>query len=441
MSVLTYDNISLPYGHTSSFRQEVVYDDQSGTDWMCTKFDIQVNAVININYLQAISATFTSLTVANNAAVIMKAIRQRLLQPRRQLSFSVNGYELIPAQTAGVGKADALNGPKPQSCDITELNSVTFMISYHIIAHYWENNRIDPLTLVVTNRVGSNVLTNRWSETVTIDNCMYSTRTRSGKFMIRSDNKDGYIADMMRSQMAVVAVPEGFIRERSEYTQTPDGLGLQYTVTDKEVFKLPPPPAFEADGEYREEMINGATRKATYRVRLRGSKSKLVSPQDRLVNVAIGMVAIKLRLGLASLAEHAALTVGSYDNWVEFTCTARMNNSKDVKYGLSTNGASGGATAPNTKDSGFAGFMTKVGFSKYACLTPFSEDGTLPPPYQDRGSAGMLLQAAKYYDPSLQENRLGPGDMWSNTNPLTSQINSQMNAGVKVGQAGIQAEG
>lgn len=461
MSILTYNGIALPYGYTSSFRQEAVYDEMGNTDRILTKFDIQVSAVLNLQWIQFIVPTITAAQAANNAGLIMRAIRQNLMEPRRALAFNINGVDLIPNTTAGSGLVDSYNGPKPQSCDITQLNNVTFLINYHIIAHYVENNTVNTATLVATNLPGNVVLYNRWTETIEIDNCMMSRRTRNGKFMIRSDNNQGLIADMVRSQMAVVGVPTGFLRERSEYTQSADGLSIQYNVTDKEAYKLPPSPAFEADGEYSEEIVNGAIRRATQRIRLKGA-NKNISPQNKLIAVAIHIVAKKLQLGNAALAEHQRLTVGSFENWVEFSCTARMNNTKGVVYALAAGaiggaanaiangtgnvlstlagGAGGGFAGSIDKDGGSAAFLKNDGFSKFATMIPLVDDNVTRPAYLDRGSAGLLLQAAKYYDPALQGTQLGPGDVVADTNPLTGNLKSQLNNGVRIGQAGVILE-
>jgi hypothetical protein len=81
---------------------------------------------------------------------------------------------------------------------------------------------------------------------VQIDKFMASTRTRSGTFIIRSDNAERITADQIRTQMAVLGVPNGFQRESATYTQSTDGLSIKYDIVDKEYFKAPPQDAFEA---------------------------------------------------------------------------------------------------------------------------------------------------------------------------------------------------
>src|SRR3990167_5489613 len=54
ISVLTYHGCTLPYAYCTRFDQAAEYD-ESGTDWYCTKFDIQVECVLNTNYLSQIA--------------------------------------------------------------------------------------------------------------------------------------------------------------------------------------------------------------------------------------------------------------------------------------------------------------------------------------------------------------------------------------------------
>lgn len=412
MSAITYNGVGLPYAFTTQFQQEALYDDVGQTDWYLTKFDIQAQAVVNANYISLLAPDLAVEGASANAANIMQAVRTRLLQPRRELSVTFNGHELIPQPTAGQqGVVDARNGPMPQSCNIVQLNNETFLILYHIIAHYWECNEVrgagsGPL---VQNTEGNNVLFNRWSEIVDIDNRNFSKRIREGKFAIRSDNKDGMIADMARRQMAVVGVPKGFLRESSTYIISPDGLTVAYRIVDREVFKLPPAPAFEASGEYIESASHrGAKRWGEVRVNLKGD---LVTDQTLLIEKAIAVAVSKLTINGAmtsqlakgfTLLESASVMVKMYDNEVEVRMRVLMKPKTDK---------TGKGRKRGVWGMDFAGMA----------FTPFSEPGDMPP-YLDRGTTPLLLQAAAYFDPCFE----------SQLNPTTGQ----MDRGLAPGTAG-----
>lgn len=418
MSHVIYNGVTIPYAFHTHFHQEVVYDDMGGTDWTCTKFDLEFQAVINSDYANMIFPTLEGKT--DNAAVFMKAIRTALLRPRRQLQVLFNGVDLIPASTAGLGSVDVKNGPQPQHCNITQLTDVTFLINFRIIAHYWENNSVNPLAAlpenIVTNVTGNNILFNRWTESVEIDGLGYTKRIRNGKFVIRSDNRQDLIADQLRSQMAVVGVPQGFLRETAQYTVSADGLAIMYNIVDQEVFKNPPSPAFKATGTYTETSpLNGVMRILECQLRLEGPKNV---PQAQLVSRAIAIVMSKIGdqseiLNPLSPSEtmpiHQGVRVGMYENWVEVTVRVKVPVTQQRTNNINFNLARMVYTPGS--DASFAG-----------------GPGVPTPAYSDRGTGIQLVQAAAYYDPSITATIL---------NKVTGQFNT---LALEVGQAGVHQE-
>lgn len=370
-----------------------MYDDVGNTDFHVTKFDIQVQAVLNAAYLAElvpdVVATAGNEGFTGSAADIMNMIRKRLLVPRRVLSFQFNGIELIPRITGLRGYVDAQNGPKPQFCSITPVTNETFLLQYHIIAHYWECPSIDPdEDPLVANRASGPVLFNRWTERVEIDDKNYSKRTREGKFMIRSDNPQGLTVDRLRAEMVSVGVPQGFLRESSEYAVTPDGLALEYRVVDQEVFILPPAPAFKAEGEYIETSTRfDAKRHGEVRVHLVGDKK---ADKAKLLEKAVQIGASKLYTRnfanntFLGVLEYATFKIELYENDVEIRFRALLN--------------------PDSDNSGRGRIQELWGFrlDKIA-ETPLSTAGTIAPAYTLRGNVPLLLQAAAYYDPCLQQ--------------------------------------
>ncbi len=429
MSLMKYGSgplaVTLPYVDTHEFRQETMYE-ESMTDWYCTRFSIEVSCVLHPDYLSLLVpdlVTAGALPSGTTAAQLMKIVRARLLKPRLNLSFKFNGVEQIPQPVPGPGTVDAQNGPRPIYCNIVELNSTTFFLVYRIVAHYWENrvNRVVgtpmPGQVLTDEATGNTVLYNRWTESVIIDHANYSKRVREGKFIIRSDNSEGLIADQVRQNMAVVGIPAGFLREEASYVQSPDGLGIQYRLVDKEVFKLPPAPAFRAMGSYTESTgKSGVNRSGSCTIRLEGSK---ITSQARLINVAVGVVATKLRTNGAGFVNDAtgslgilqafSLTVDMYENVVECTMKTLFNQGSTGRRQIRLRGYAGIRLTGQT-------------------VTPLSEQGeTGQPGYALRGTASILLQAANYYDPSR-------------TNVVVDQSTGQLNAGLPPGTAGTTLE-
>lgn len=418
MSQIIYNGITIPYAFHTYFQQEVVYDDMGGTDWTCTKFDIEIQAVINSDYANMIYPALEGIT--DNPAVFMKAIRTALLRPRRQLQVTFNGVDLIPAATGGPGTVDVKNGPQPKHCNITQLTNTTFLVTYRIVAHYWENNSVDPFANdppdIVTNAAGNSILFNRWTESVEIDGLGYTKRIREGKFVIRSDNQGSLIADQLRSQMAVVGVPAGFLRESARYTVSADGLAIMYNIVDQEVFKNPPFPAFKATGTYTETSpLNGVMRILECQLRLEGPKNV---PQAQLVSRAIAIVMSKIGeqsqiLNPLSPSEtipiHQGVRVGMYENWVEVTVRVKVPVTQERTNNINFNLARMVYTPGS--DASFAG-----------------GPGAPTPAYSDRGTGVQLIQAAAYYDPNIVAAVL---------DKTTGQLNPP---GLEVGQAGANQE-
>ncbi len=432
MSQLTYNGVVLPYFHCTDFKQVAIRDDMADTDWHLTRIQISGHAVVNADYTELLAPDLIEANGdigTDSAAFLMDVIRPRLLQHRRALSYTFNGVELIPQRQEGnVGTVDAENGPKPQDCSIMHLYNNMFYIAFTIHASYWENFRrreigSDDIPPAIDNPAGNNVLFNRWSEAIEINECNFTSRVRNGKFKIRSDNVNGFVADQLRRQMAVVGVPKGFIRHSSKYTVTPDGLAIQYQLEDREVFKLPPFPTYKATGEYYETGgKNDATRFIEARVRLEAAPD---TPQTSVLNMCMAVVGSKIGISSVNqvvgnnfakptsvIAIGASVRIGMYENWVEVWLKCQLQQTT-------------------------ARFQSLAILDRTVCFTPYSDPGTFvqdngqrftgaqSPNYPPYGSnkASKLLQAAAYYDPCLVAAAINPAG-------------EQMNVGVAPGQAG-----
>lgn len=409
MPEVSYDGIVLPYCKTTQYSQDTVYADN--TDAMRTDITLSVETYFTSEYLLLLSPTTVGRT--ESPATIMQIIRSRLLTPRKQLEIKCAGVSILPAMPVGNrSPVDIASGPQPQHCNVMQMNNSTFIVTWSVKASYWENTRViededdgGPF-VAVRNRQGNGVISCRWSETQDIDNCLYTTLIREGKYVIRTDNSEQWVADQFRERFAILGVPFGFLRESSHYTVSPDGLTLSFRITDKEVFKMPPTPAYEARGTYTEQTMKyGAQRFGEIRLSLKGAKT---SDQGKMILAALGIMSNKLqangvqknlaavgnRPARSSVIEFCNLSVGMYDNTVEVYARARMLQAKRFA---------------NPEDA-------KKGDGKYwgwnaaaLAFTPGSDEADVqrPPQYPIGGTAGppgnrILLVAASYYDPSLR---------------------------------------
>lgn len=436
MSLITYNSIQLPYPYITSFNQEAGYDEIAQTDKAVNKFDVSVQCIINAAYINQLKAQLiqNGIAVTDNPAVIMNVVREQLLRPRRALSVKFNGTELIPIVDDIDGDVDSANGPKPVSCNLTELTNTTFLMSYHITAQYVENQFIQYNGIpIYANRSGNNAIANRWSETLEYNNRNFVTRTREGKCFIRSDNKSAFIADDLLVPMCVVGVPSGCLRAASKYTVDPSGLAVSYNIVDKEVYKKPPFPAYEADGEYTESVGRAAARIfGQVRVHLKGDR---LSNGAGLIDAAISVGGVRLfrrgkqidpnRKGFVVL-ESASLRVSLYDNDVEFFCRAAMSAPATRAAPL----PEGAIFMPPVERGGQVGknpaaFAAFGNLDTFTPLTDGFPDRKLL--YPVRGWLNLIMQAAAYYDPALRNTKL-------------NSATGQLTAGVEVGEAGVFGE-
>jgi hypothetical protein len=81
------------------------------------------------------------------------------------------------------------------------------------------------------------------------------------------------------------------------------------------------------------------------------------------------------------------------------------------------------------------------GFQNSVAGTPLSDGFAGQPAYFDRGTAGLLLQAASYYDPSVLNVQLAGGADAADSLPSATGADAvQLNRGLQPGQAGKEGE-
>lgn len=482
MSVVTYNNITLPYSYTTSFEQTALRD-KSDTDYYATKFEIEIQTILNSAFIESFLKNSTDypsssykegdiqlFKIVNNPAAIMRYLRTRLLQPRKKLSFKFNNVELIPQlPDQFLGTVDSQNGPKPQYCRIVQMSDDTFLLQYKIIAIYWEGKVfpiVDGGELKFQNQTNnpSVALYNRWTESVDINECQFSTRTRTGEYAIRSDNYEAKQADDIRQDLAVMGLQPGFIRKSSHYSVSEDGLTLKYRLVDEEQYKPPPHPALKASGKYIETTTKlQAIRMGEVSVRLEGGKG---IDQAELIKVALVTAITKLRIAgranveiiqagdpnppppiggfigakFFSFLEYGSMAVDLYNNIVEVNLRVRLAPMKARIFGLA--GMNDYREQPKPNEIPFdhhAEERRNMTFT-YGTSEAKQMASSL---YSSRGTANILLEAAKYYDPSLRYDLniiRSDGQEPESNDPFPPAGITQMQYGNLVGQSAVIPE-
>lgn len=274
-TALHYNDIVILNCQTNMFEQSAVFDD-SDTTLMWTTFRIRVTGyVVGQNVSQLSVGTNFANTIS--AAATHATIREKLMEPRRGFVMRVGaqadgsgGTVLVAADAAGrVSGAglDRNNGPKPRNCSITQISGDSlFRIEYEI-----------ELALNECAGPRTEVLSNRWSAVDSLDSNLFTTRSISGTLQLASPlnnphNFRGWV---------VPPLQPGMRRESMSFTATPDGLKLQYQITDREVNYAPPSPATDWSVSHRESAgEHGITMISSIDVTLQGDRT--ASPKTLL---------------------------------------------------------------------------------------------------------------------------------------------------------------
>lgn len=389
MSAFSYNSCTLPYSFHTDFKVSAVAED-SNTDWYLLKYEIKMQFLLNAQYLSIMN--LTGVAANSSPAAMLPILHKTLMHRRKAISYMVNGVQMIPQpQGNNQGSVDAANGPIPLYFNYKELTASTFLCEYAIEASYWNN----PSGAGTTNQAGNPVLYNRWTESLSYDNCLYATRSRNGKYIMRSDQLTAQQVDQLRASMCQVGVPPGFLRTKSEYTVDPNGLGIQYSLIDEEQFKMPPAPAYEADGTYAETTTKrGTMRHGVIELTLKGAKT---TSQSALISAAVLTATQKMNVainGQAGLGAPAGLVIGAILD--SSTISVKMyKNEVNVKMRCMI-------TPPADGKARFGG----VPMMRYDAMviTPNSippAQGGIPAYPVFGNNPNLLLQAAAYWDPSV----------------------------------------
>lgn len=332
---LTYNGITLRNVLTKRFEQVAEYD-ASGTDLVCFRFSITV-----VGYLHAQNTNFGSIG-PNSGAVsgggYHSAYRSLLMEPRGDLRYTIGadiagaGHDVLIVGPPGrvVGQHDAKNGPKPVSCNITQIvGSNVLEVEYSIdtwIVECRDGTAVAPADDAPNNTAG--VLSNRWSCVDTIDQNMRTKRTLSGVLRVASSrvNPNDF------RNWVVPRLQMGFRRDSMNFKVTPDGLHLEYTISDVEVTHSPPPPATSWSYTVTEESSQARTGQASLNLTLHCPRDV---DKSKLVLIAVAIIKSRLYGGDFTkehvLLKSLAIADNYGDNVNSITVNARVERVMEAR--------------------------------------------------------------------------------------------------------------
>jgi hypothetical protein len=297
MANFTYNGVTIPYLLTRKCDSEVRYSDDRA-DYLSTRHRLFVEGLV---YAEG----------GTPAAEAYNTIRHALEQPRKALTYQVNGEPIIESS----GLLDVSNGPHPEVISIDRvLGSEALKVSFAVTTDlYGCPEKGNPLWL-----------SNRWEEYVTIGPDLLSRLVRTGKVVLTTNlfGSAAYIADRDSLRGLITPPIHRFCnRISSEYKLQSDGLAMTYTFVDQEVDVNPPEPAVKIDDcTYTETSPDGAKRYGEVRIVLTGYPRPEARQKRALLAAAI-------TIGVRRLQEAGALT-GRGDTPVIMSLSEQLHRNK-----------------------------------------------------------------------------------------------------------------
>ena len=244
-TTVTYNEVVLTNVLTREFRTEAIYEEQQVIAWRTTF------AVVGWVHLQHKVTTFISDLGAATVADQEDKIRKALLQPRKTLEFKVGENVMLSclnSESFSGGKLEGLdvtNGPQPVHVDVTKIIGANALrVEFRCRC---ETLECDP------DKNTKGVLINQFSITEDRDENHYITRTIDGRVRFTHPN----INKGQFDRLAFPALEGGFRRDNIRTVKTRDGLWLEYSIRDKQVYVVPPPPATTFTCRHTERIVKG----------------------------------------------------------------------------------------------------------------------------------------------------------------------------------------
>ena len=216
-----------------------------------------------------------------------------------------------------------------------------------------------------------------------VDDNGFTRRTVSGKLEVTSTAVAANTpADSFRGTILdEIPLPKGYQRTSQQFTQSPDGRVLSYSITDQEVMWTLPPSITSGRASFT---VRSAPMEAMQEYRLSGRFAAPATVSKATIATAILNLAVQKILGnnsasLVILPQSIELTEEVYGNAIEFniTCTGTGSAVADTNLCLPSLNTIGGKPYGTTQQAQFVG--------------PYGGDGVT-------GSSGLVADEPIIYD-------------------------------------------
>ena len=269
MAQLNYNGIDFGHLYTTSLDQAPEMD-QSQSDEMYTVVDLRTTAIIT-GFIPAPLTVPPAKQGETTAAAVADRIKEALTLPRRPLTYTVSGVKLIDLPTG----QDDRTGPIPYGVTVAAVQEGAFVINWGVKLRLNACKDRPPGFLPL-------VLSNRWTETATINDRWLTTVSRRGKVVF------GARANVNPDDYRNVVTPDirtGFERKTAEYALAENGLEVMYQFVDAQKPVMTPWPAVKASGRQSETAAYpGVVRFGQLDIRLEGAPG---TPKTELLDAAL----------------------------------------------------------------------------------------------------------------------------------------------------------
>ncbi len=234
MPSYVYNGVAIELTQTLEFSWVMEYD-PTETDALFTRYTIRVRGFITQGQGQFPGVDGTTAS----SSITVNAIKSLLQAPRRPMRYILGATPLL---SVAVGTIDDKNGPIPLPAVVKEVSTGTFYVECGCVVRLVACDTACP-----DGSSRSPVISLRWTQTESFDENWNSNLTTDGKLIVRSSMLQ--CADNFRIN-CTPDIAIDYIRTRSSYTISPDGLEMDFHFEDQEMDRLPPFPATTATGTY-----------------------------------------------------------------------------------------------------------------------------------------------------------------------------------------------
>lgn len=304
-----YNSVDINNPNVTIFKSSAIYD-AAGTGVIYTKTLLRVVGVVQFD---------EAFTMAQNAVFF----RQKLLTPRGSLQVNLGSPSsgMLPqGDMFNLPSGDDVGGPKPLTCEFTDIIGSNFSILTFEIEVGVAEACTSP----------SNIISHTFSATHSLDARFFTTRTIRGSIRVRQSATVNN-PDTLRN-LVVPTLPNGFRRAAMDFLVSLDGLQLDYTITDRELFAVAPSSAVEWSGTFVEQ----ATNYIWYHHFSIELKGHAFSDQFNMLKDCFAIAAMRIKFDQEFITQ-ASVTEVLHDNVVRLDCTTRVNASAAANAGQTSN--------------------------------------------------------------------------------------------------------